>query len=347
MGVLDKRQKVYFSDPDRFADAWNALMFHGEEILHGTELTEGATVLTHADRGKGTERITDLMMKKTADGRLLAILLLENQGKPDYGMVVRILVEEALAYEKQVGEIRRHNEKLDRSTRGQGEDGEFLYRFFKKDRLRPVATLVLYWNDQEWDGANTLEELIDFEGAEELREYVPKFRIHLVDMSKVEDTGVFRTDLKSLVEYFQRRNDKERFREYCVSCEEKYELDENGMFVLSELVKSKELKELKKKGKDGDNRMCKAITELIEDGRREGISQGISRGISQGISQGEEMQLIMLVQKKIKKGKPLRDIMDELEADETKTTLYYDRIIALGQNCTPEEVWKSLQKVQH
>lgn len=143
-----------------------------------------------------------------------------------------------------------------------------------------LATLVLYWSEEPWDGANTMEEIIDFRGVEELREFVPKFKIHFVDMSKVEDTSLFKTDVRSMVEYFQRRNDKEKFREYLENCEEEYALDEDGMLVLGELVKSKELKMLqeekaRKKTKENDgegsgDKMCKAITELIEEGVEKG-----------------------------------------------------------------------------
>ena len=74
--------------------------------------------------------------------------------------------------------------------------------------------------------------------------------------------------------------------------------------------------------------MCKALTELIADGRDEGISigrsegisigrtEGISIGRSEGISIGREERTRELIQKKLAKGKSISVIADELEETE-------------------------------
>ena len=133
--------------------------------------------------------------------------------------------------------------------------------------------------EEPWDGANSLDEMIDFRGAEELRPLVPKHPVQIVDMSRFEDKECFHTDLRSVVEYFQRRNDKEAFREYYNQCEPEYELDTEGREVVSELVNSAELKKLikKRKRKGEKETMCKAITELIEEGREEGRKEAQAR----------------------------------------------------------------------
>lgn len=50
-------------------------------------------------------------MKQSCDGRRFAVLALENQEKIDYGMPARILLQEALEYDRQIKEIRRENER--------------------------------------------------------------------------------------------------------------------------------------------------------------------------------------------------------------------------------------------
>ena len=75
MGVLDKKQKDYFEDPKRFADIWNGILFGGFEVIRWEELSECDSVLTYG-RGKGMEKTADGIMKKTADGKLLAIMIL-------------------------------------------------------------------------------------------------------------------------------------------------------------------------------------------------------------------------------------------------------------------------------
>ncbi len=270
MGALDKKQKAYFKEPRRFADAWNGILFQGQEVIRWNELQECDSVLTYGE-GKGVERTADVIMKKTLDGKLLAMLVLENQEKEDYSLPVRLLLEEALAYNSQVRAIKNRNREKWKIRIECEKDGEILYQFTKKDRLRPVVMMVLYWNDEEWDGANSLDELIDFDEAEEMRDLILKYPIRVIDMSKLENPGRFQTDLRSVVEYFQRRNDKESFWEYSKTCDERYDLDSQGVEVVKELVGSAELGELiKKSKKKGDQlSMCKAIMELIEDAKKE------------------------------------------------------------------------------
>ena len=330
MGALDKRQKRYFEDPKRFADTWNALAFNGLELIHWAELSEGNPVLTHADTGQTLEKISDVVMKRTVDGNLLAVLVLENQRKVDYSIPVKVFLEEALAYDKQVREIKRYNEFLEKGLKKHGAEGEYLYRFKKKDRLRPISTLILYWDDKPWDGARSLKELIDFGGAEEMRNLVPEFRIHLVEMSKVTHTEYFQTDMRSMVEYFKRRNDWRSFKEYSETCDERYELDEEGLLVMGELVNTGKFKYLteewtrkreaghtnesgeKKRfgdirecmGENNDKQgngkergiVCKALDDLIEQGVERGIKQGIEQGMERGIKRGKLLDLQSLME---------------------------------------------------
>ena len=292
MGELDKRQKVYFEDPRKFADVWNALVYEGEQVVSWKGLRECSPVLVHAE-GEGTkERTPDVCMKQTANGEMLAILILENQKEVDYGMAARVFLEEAMAYERQARGIRRRNRELYEKTKDAGRLGAYLYWFGKEDRLRPVSTLVLYWNDKEWDGARSLHELIDFSGAEGMRGLVPEFRLHLYDMSKVEHQERFRTDVGTLVGLYQRRGDKEAFREFGNRAEAEgggRKLDELGMEVLGILVKSKRLMKLLDTKKEKEElTMCKAIDDIYEEGREEGLKEGIKKGMKEGIKEGRE-----------------------------------------------------------
>ena len=50
-------------------------------------------------------------MKQNYDGQRFVILSLENQDEIDYGIPVRVMLQEALEYERQLRDIRRRNEK--------------------------------------------------------------------------------------------------------------------------------------------------------------------------------------------------------------------------------------------
>ena len=129
LGELDKKQKQYFEDPRRFADIWNALMFQGLEVVSSEELSEGSPVQSYADPDQTLERIADMIMKRVSDGNLLALLVLENAGNVDYAITPKIFLEEALAYNKQVKQIRRRNKKLREAMKAFGPVGELLYQF--------------------------------------------------------------------------------------------------------------------------------------------------------------------------------------------------------------------------
>ena len=71
----------------------------------------------------------------------------------------------------------------------------------------------------------------------------------------------------------------------------------------TELIEAKEYYE-----KEGAVDMCKALTELIEDGKQEGRAEGKQLG--------KDEKLTELVVKKVKKGLSVSEIADVLEEDE-------------------------------
>ncbi|MBQ9490145.1 MAG: hypothetical protein IKO41_07905 [Lachnospiraceae bacterium] len=120
MGKEDKSLKNYFEDPRRFADAWNAVVYKGQQVIKAEELHEVNSVFTAVTGSVEEERIADMVMKRTRDGNDLGILVLENNDKTDFSMPVRIFHEEALAYLKQVREIEARNRVTAKQLRKMG-----------------------------------------------------------------------------------------------------------------------------------------------------------------------------------------------------------------------------------
>ena len=295
MGKTDKVQKEAFRNPEWFADLWNALVFDGKQVIKPDELLPGSESQFASNNGTIIEKITDICMQWCRNGRKLRIvnLLLENQMTVDYSMVVRVMSEEVFDYNRQVREIVRKNEadyrKLalakkqevnenDPAAEGKGTDssGEFLYKFKKSDRLKPVSTLVLYWGKKEWDGAVSLKDLIDFEGYEELEPLVQDYKINLVNMNEfTEDKGrkFINDEIRDVVTLFSIRRDKRKFYSYITDHQDN--MVSSVMEAISVLVDSAELKNYIEKNRDKLEKegrtMCQAITELIADGRQEGM----------------------------------------------------------------------------
>ena len=96
MGRKDIGLKSYFRDSVRYADLWNGSVFQGRQVVRAEELQEITPVHLKSDREAVLERTGDLVMMQSGNGGRYAVLALENQEKIDYGMPVRIMIQEAL-----------------------------------------------------------------------------------------------------------------------------------------------------------------------------------------------------------------------------------------------------------
>ena len=192
-------------------------------------------------------------------------------------MPVRVMLQEALEYDRQLKERRRkRTREMPYAT-----SGEFLSRIRKDDRLHPVVTLVVYWGEEEWQGAKCLHDILDF-GEEKtdrmelphtLRKYVPEYPIHFLNLSEMNSCETFHTELKTLFELYARRNRKAEFTEYLE--EHADEVDSETCWVLGQLVNSQELQNYTSEERKEKKDMGNVITELIEDGRAEGRRDGL------------------------------------------------------------------------
>ena len=294
MGNVDISQMKFMRDAGHFADFWNGPVFSGRQVVKQEELMEISPVGLAVTKNRKTKRTADMVMGRMKDGGILGIMICENQLEVDYGMVIRVHLREMMEYDRQMERIAKRNKAAIRKhVDGYEKKGEYLYGIKKNDRLRPVSTLVLYWNNDAWDGARTLHEMLDFSGFEEMRGLVSDVRMNLVDIGSITgEEKLFKDkEVRDVIGLFLRRNDKEGFRDY---------LDKHGsevygeaMDVLAVLVSSEKLKNLIAKSSDGKGdgqNMCQAINELIKDGedkgRREGLAEGLAEGKVVGLAEG-------------------------------------------------------------
>ena len=291
MGSQDIGLKSYLEDTRRYADLWNGGVFGGRQMIHPDELEEITPVLPKADKRVVVERTRDLVMMQSRKGHRLAVFALENQTKVDYGMPVRIMLQEALEYDRQIRKIMHENEKKDRAYQeGKGskvyhDDGEYLYKVRKEDRLYPIATLIVYWGEEIWKGARSLHEMIHFNALGqpeelELKRLVPEYPLHFLDLAEFHHFEYFKTELRPLFELYQRRNSKKNFMDYIKMGGISQSMDEESWYMLSQMTHSKDLVKLgklieEKKQEEGKEKaVCKAIEDLKNDGRAEGKAEG-------------------------------------------------------------------------
>lgn len=289
MGKEDVTLKTYLEDTRRYADLWNGSVFEGRQMLKAEELKEVSPVLSRASAGIVLEKTRDLVMMQNYEGHCFAVYAVENQENIDYSMPARIMLQEALEYNRQIRKIMRENKKRDETYQaGRGNivfqnAGERMYRVRKADRLYPIATLVIYWGEQEWDGPRSLHEMVDFNEkgtllGVELQKLVPEYPLHFLDLTSFQHFEYFKTELRPLLEFYQKRNSKEKFME-CLNDSEKYkDMDEESWYLLSQLTNSKSIRNLiqrrEQKARE-DKSMCKALDDLIADGKAEGKAESI------------------------------------------------------------------------
>ncbi|MBD5514951.1 MAG: hypothetical protein HDR06_09930 [Lachnospiraceae bacterium] len=278
MGKNDITLKDYLSEPKRYADLLNGSIFQGRQIIDADELMDTDTVQSKSDEQTIMERINDITMKQTKDGSLFAVWTVANQQYIDYGMPARVMMQDALSYDRQLKEIKRSNQ----SSGNQSDSGEFLSKFLSEDRLHPVITLVVYWGDEPWHGAKSLHDILDFGAdpvlAQEMKQLVPEYPLHFLNLSEEHNYNGYRTELRTLFELYNRRKDKTAFACYVKEHDECSHLDAETYWALGVLLNSKKLKALTPRSERKEHYMSNVIDEIWEDAREEGLQRGLHEG---------------------------------------------------------------------
>lgn len=296
----------YLNDPERFADLLNVYAFQGKCMVQEQDVYPWEASLSPAigilRRRFLAAKYRDVI-KKTVFGTNFVLIGAENQSEIHYAMPIRGNTYDALEYDAQWRKIRKLHQKK-RDLRG----AEFLSGFSKKDRVKPVVTIVLYWGLEPWDGARNLHDLMDFTDIpEEVRSMANNYSLNLIEVRRHLNPELFRTDLRSVFGFIQHAGNKHDLKAYVFEHEADFSnLADDAFDVIAEVTGAGELDERKKKvqNPEGGYDMCKAIKDMIEDSKEEGKAEG------------ELHKLIQLVCKKVQKGQGCKTIADALEEPE-------------------------------
>ena len=305
----------WFSQKERFADLMNGCLFQGQQVIlpeqlekidRETDLFIPEKPGTEMIQGKGIQRYRDVAMR-WEDRAELAILALENQERVHYAMPVRTMIYDGLSYAEQIEESWKNRKDTgDRTNRD-----EFLSHFRKTDKLCPVITLVFYYGSRPWDGSRDLHGMIFPEGAgcerENLRKYIPNYRINLVDAERLQDINVFQTDLQYVLNMIKYRQKKEKILEYVEANRSYFQrMNMDTYQALSVFLNSEKwLEGISVLEGKGEMDMCKALEDIYEDGKADGYKNGKEEGLTEKLREQ--------VSKKLQKGKSLETIAEELE----------------------------------
>lgn len=282
MGKRDLNLKVYLSDPRRYADIINAEIFDGKQMVHAKELEPTTTIATNTEHGVDIEKISDIEMHQKINENHFAIWILENQEAIDYSIPVRIFLKDALEYERQVRDLRRKNTLTGTIFTN---TGEFLYKIKKTDKIHPVCTLIIYWGNEPWDGPHSLHDFIDFSydnptDVTRLKQLIPEYPLHIIDLSQRKNFNTYQTELKTLFELYIRREEKTEFIDYIQTHDECKHLDDETYHMLGIMTNTDELLNYLPENEMEETNMCKAIQDLIEDSKEEGIATQLTSSIT-------------------------------------------------------------------
>jgi hypothetical protein len=213
LGAMDIEGKQYLSNPVFFADAFNYLLYDGEQVIKPENLQELDTTELTVPYGNNArvpvQKYRDLLKLWNAmmdENAIYVILGAEMQDKVHYGMPIKDGLYDMLGYSKQIAEIKRSYKK-DATDEGEitVENGvlkikltseEFLSGLRKGDKLIPIITAVVYFGDEPWDGPRSLFEMLDVRD-ERLYRFLSDYKLNLISPVDMEEDEFekFRTEL--------------------------------------------------------------------------------------------------------------------------------------------------------
>ena len=301
MGRKNTITKDYMSVPEHFADCFNHYLYGGKPViqpeqLRACESTE-FTVIPKDNTVETAEKYRDVLKQCIImkDDRATYLLLgIENQSDIHYALPVKTMNYDALNYAKQVADIARgHRQKNDIK-----DGGEYLSGFTRKDKLKPIIGLTVYFGAKKWDGPRSLKEMFE-ELDEGILEYVEDYKVHILVPSEIQDFEKFSTDFGKVMKYIAVSEDKDALAK--LQDDVAFQsVDADAVRLLNVCTNSNI------KVAEGESKvdMCGGLKALLEEKESEGREEG--RGLL----------LRALVEKKVQKGYSVEAIAEMLEEEE-------------------------------
>ena len=278
MGKVDSATKEFLRDNTVFADAFNYLIYDGEQViqpeqLHPMDTTMIANIGKEKKKTAFVQKVRDVYKYISAmtDGNHAYLILgIESQKDICYAMPVRNMLYDAVEYATQVSAVTKKHKKNKDKTKVKGD---FTSGFQKEDKLIPVITLVIYFGADPWDGPTCVHDML-VTTDEQVLSFVENYNIHLITPESLEITDLikFKSKLRDVLEYIKCSNNEELMNR--LSEEERFvSMDYETAQLLSVCLGIKLEEELEK----GETvNMCKAWDDHWNSGKQEGKIEGLA-----------------------------------------------------------------------
>ena len=160
---------------------------------------------------------------------------------------------------------------------------------------------VLEYDVDQWDGSKDLYGMLQWSEDEKkntvLKEYVPNYRINLIDAGNLEHLERFKSDLQEVLGMIQCRGDKESLLKYINDRKEYFQnVDEETYYVIREFLHSERMLKgnIEKSQGKGTVDMCKALEDLYNEGIEIGVVKGVVETLYDcGIKKDDAIQRVM------------------------------------------------------
>lgn len=315
MSRKDTVTKDYMKDTKVFADAFNYLIYGGRQVIDPKKLHEldtTAIALPYGIDGASVpiQKYRDELKYLTAmeDERAAYLILgIENQSEIHYAMPVKDMLYDALQYAEQVSKAAksyRNPRKIRKRKNSKTEipenkeppvsSGEFLSGFRKGDKLLPVITLVIFFGAEEWDGPESLHEMLSVK-EKEILAFIPDYRINLISPASMTEKEIdrFRTSLREVMLYIKYSKDKKKLGSLVLTDEKFKNVERKAVEVMNAITGiDMEIEE------DEENvDMCEGMKGLLDDAKEDGILEGTLAAIKKmmkalGLSEEQAMKIL-------------------------------------------------------
>lgn len=328
LGKKDIAEKLYTENNRIFADIVNYMVYDGAEIVHPADLMElGSEELMLKGEDK-QQRYRDVMKKaviRQDKDAIYMLVSLENQSEVHYAMPIRNMLNDAMRYMRQVEQIRR--ERFQQGRQGnQMQEGtpierqihaEFLSGMTEQDKLLPIITIVILFQDQTWNGPKSIHEMLNTTDPAVLK-YVQDYKIHVIapaDMTE-DELRKFQSSMREVLNFIKYSKDKRKLAQIMQADAERFKHMEREAVQLLNLVTGAEME------MDEDEEvvnMCKAIQDMRKEerelGQQESKRQIMQSMLAHGYTLDEVMEVIQCEEDSEEAGKGCKAIQDMREEE--------------------------------
>lgn len=141
-------------------------------------------------------------------------------------------------------------------------------------------------NGEEWNGSRDLYGILDFTDIpEEMKTLINNYHINLLEIRKLEQTDMYRTDIKQVFDFIRYSENKAKLRELVQQNPDYRCMSSDAYDVAVEFTGATELIATKENYVEKEKvNMCKALTEMLQDERAEGREEGREEGAFAALS---------------------------------------------------------------